>query len=155
MPVRPLLLSAVLAAAICSVPSLCLAAEKAPVEDISLSRTITTALDASAAAWTRGDLDDFMRLYEDSPEIRYINDKGMTQGYAGIRAMYAARFAKGEPMGELSIALIEVKQTGADYAFVTGRFTLKQASGKVATGLTTLLFHRAAGQWRIVSDHTS
>ncbi len=154
MHARSLLLSAVLAAASC-VPSFCLAAEKVPVGNASLNQTIAAALDASAAAWTRGDLDDFMRLYEDSPQIRYINPEGVTEGYAGIRQMYGARFAKGEPMGELSIALIDVKQVGPDYAFVTGRFTLKQASGKVATGLTTLLFHRAQGQWRIVSDHTS
>ncbi len=153
MHARALLLSVVLAAS--CLPTFCLAAPKAPVDDVSLTQTIASALDASAAAWTRGDLDDFMRLYEDSPQIRYINASGMTQGYADIRRMYAARFAKGEPMGELSIALIEVRQVGADYAFVTGRFTLKQASGNVATGLTTLLFHHAAGQWRIVSDHTS
>lgn len=154
MRARILLSSLLLATAACVSP-LCLAAGKAPVDDASLNQTIAAALDASAAAWTRGDLDDFMRLYEDSPQIRYINPEGMTQGYAGIRQMYGARFAKGEPMGELSIALIEVKRVGPDYAFVTGRFTLKQASGKVATGLTTLLFHRAGGQWRIVSDHTS
>lgn len=153
MHARALLLSAVLAA--CCAPSLSLAAEKTSVDVVPLKQTIAAALDASAAAWTRGDLDDFMRLYEDSPEIRYINPDGMTQGYAGIRQMYGARFAKGEPMGDLSIALIDVKQVGPDHAFVTGRFTLKQASGKVATGLTTLLFHRAGGQWRIVSDHTS
>jgi uncharacterized protein (TIGR02246 family) len=149
-----LMLAAVLATALLpSFPSL--AAQGNHVDDASLQTDIAAALDASAAAWSRGDLADFMALYEKSPEIRYVNPQGMTQGFDAIQAMYGARFGKHEPMGELSIALIEVKRVGPQYAFVTGRFTLKQASGKVATGLTTLLFHHADGQWRIVSDHTS
>ncbi len=130
-------------------------ASPAAVADPALTQAITAALGDSAAAWSRGDLDAFMSLYEHSPTIAYINASGMTHGYDGIRAMYAARFAKGEPMGELSIAVLETVRTGPDYAFVTGRYTLRQASGQVASGLTTLLFHRQGGHWRIVSDHTS
>jgi uncharacterized protein (TIGR02246 family) len=149
-----LMLAAVLATALLpSFPSL--AAQSTHVDDASLQKEIAAALDASAAAWSRGDLAAFMALYENSPEIRYINPQGMTQGYSQIQAMYGARFGKHEPMGALSIALIEVRRVGPEYAFVTGRFTLKQAGGKIATGLTTLLFHRADGQWRIISDHTS
>lgn len=154
MKLKTLVLTAALAAGI--LPSLpTLAAQGTHVDDASLQEDIASALDASAAAWSRGDLAAFMSLYEKSPDIRYINPQGLTQGYDGIQAMYGARFGKHEPMGDLAIAIIETKRVGADYAFVTGRFTLKQANGKVATGLTTLLFHRADGQWRIVSDHTS
>jgi|LNAP01.1.fsa_nt_gb uncharacterized protein (TIGR02246 family) len=154
MKLKPLALGAALAAGILlSFPTL--AAQGIQVDDASLHEEIASALDASAAAWSHGDLAAFMSLYEKSPDIRYINPQGMTQGYDGIQAMYAARFGKNEPMGELAISIIETRRVGADHAFVTGRFTLKQASGKVATGLTTLLFHRAGGQWRIVSDHTS
>lgn len=153
---RTLLLAALLAATAApfAVPS-ATAAETGTMTSRALDKAISAALDASAAAWSRSDLDAFMALYEHSPDIVYINASGMTRGYEGIRAMYASRFAKGEPMGELSIALLEVKQVGPDYAFVTGRYILKMVDGKTATGLTTLLFHAAHGQWRIVSDHTS
>ncbi len=153
---RTPLLAALLAATAApfAVPS-ATAAETGTMTSRALDKAISAALDASAAAWSRSDLDAFMALYEHSPDIVYINASGMTRGYEGIRAMYASRFAKGEPMGELSIALLEVKQVGPDYAFVTGRYILKMADGKTATGLTTLLFHAAHGQWRIVSDHTS
>lgn len=154
MKIKTLILTAALVAAMLS-PLSVAAAQESHMDDASLHRDIAAALDASAAAWSRGDLAAFMSLYEKSADIRYINPQGMTQGYDGIQAMYAARFGKDQPMGDLAISIIEVSLVGADYAFVTGRFTLKQANGELASGLTTLLFHRTDGQWRIVSDHTS
>lgn len=120
-------------------------------------QAIAKAMDDSAAAWTAGDLDGFMRLYEDAPTTRYINAHGMVTGYAAIRAAYAPRFsaATGKPMGKLRLELIDVQQLGPQHAFVIGRYHLAQPDGSEATGITTLLFHAHDGQWHIVVDHTS
>lgn len=124
-----------------------------PAEPVRAS--IEKALNASAAAWMAGDLDTFMQLYENAPTTRYINSSGVTEGYEAIKAKYAPRFKKGADMGKLSLQVIDAKELGAQYAFVVGRYTLHQADGSTATGITTLLFHKQGGRWLIANDHTS
>ncbi len=119
-----------------------------------LSATLAAVLQDSAAAWSRGDLDGFMRCYEDGPGTSYVNGAGLVQGYRAIRDMYAARFTGGAgAMGDLSTELIATRPVGADYAIAYGRFRLHRAAGD-ATGLFSLVFHRSGGGWKIVSDHT-
>lgn len=121
----------------------------------SARNAIAQALNDSAAAWTRGDITQFMALYEHSPATRYINAHGVVVGYDAIQASYAARFKPGASMGKLSIEISDVKDVGPDYAFVIGRYTLVPESGATASGITTLLFHKVDGRWLIVVDHTS
>jgi ketosteroid isomerase-like protein len=119
---------------------------------------ISHALQASAAAWSKGDLGTFMQCYEDSPNTQYVKNTGVVQGYAAIHDMYAARYGTGGPgMGRLSLELMEYRQLGAAYGLVTGRFSLARAkaAGGDATGIFTLIFHRAKSGWHIIYDHTS
>lgn len=119
---------------------------------------IAAVLDRSAAAWTRGDLDGFMACYEDGPETTYIRPDGPVRGAGAVRAMYAARFKPGgQGMGRLTTDLLDVRPLGMDYALVTGRYRLerKATEGGEAHGVFTLVFHRGAAGWRIISDHTS
>lgn len=124
-----------------------------------LQTELRQVMDASAAAWTAGKLDDFMTVYEDSPETAYISGSTHVTGYAAIRAMYAARFGSGGPgaLGALSFDVLETRPLGADHALFIGRYHLKPAeAGKPEySGLFTLVFHRAKGQWRIINDHSS
>jgi ketosteroid isomerase-like protein len=57
-------------------------------------------------------------------------------------------------MGMLFFLLQRVKRLSPDYYFVIGKWFLKRKSGDIG-GVYTLLFHKIAGQWRIVVDHTS
>lgn len=122
-------------------------------------QAINEALRDSAAAWSAGDLASFMKCYEDGPKISYIGGGGrLVTGYQAIRDMYAARFGGGSPaaMGALSIDIENVRLLSSDYAYVIGRFHLRRAAadGGDVTGLTTLVFHRRAGRWLIIADHS-
>jgi hypothetical protein len=99
----------------------------------------------------------FMALYENSPTTRYIGSQGIVTGYDDIQAMYVKRFQKGDgaSMGQLSLQLIDVKEMGPQYAFVVGRYFLKQDTGVTVSGVTTLLFHKVGTRWLIVADHSS
>ena len=118
---------------------------------------IEQALDASAAGWSKGDLSTFMKVYEDDSQTAYVKSTGVVHGYGAIRDMYAARFG-GKPggMGRLSMSLLDCRPLGRDYALVTGRFNLQHpvTAGGEATGVFTLVFHKSASGWRIISDHT-
>ena len=55
-------------------------------------------------------------------------------------------------MGELSLTILDDRPLSAEYALVTGRFALTRtaAEGGDASGIFTLLMHRAAQGWRII-----
>jgi uncharacterized protein (TIGR02246 family) len=120
---------------------------------------VEAALQQSAAAWSRGDLNAFMHCYEDAPQTAYVSAKGVVHGYGAIHDMYAARFAGAAPgsLGKLSLSVLDYRRLGPDFALVTGRFFLdRRATGAgEASGVFTLVFHRTADGWRIVSDHTA
>lgn len=120
---------------------------------------VREALNQSAVAWSAGDLDAFMRVYEDSPQTTYIAAKGPVTGYREIHDMYAARFSGAKPvdLGALTFDILDTHMMGPAYALVVGRFHLTHADGSKppASGIFTLVFHRSAAGWRIISDHTS
>ena len=119
---------------------------------------IQAALDASAAAWSAGDLDRFMTCYEDAPATTYVSSTRFVQGYQAIRAMYAERFGGGDQakMGQLSLEILDLQLLDQRHAYMVGRFHLRRqaAVGGDASGLTTLLFTQTARGWRIVADHS-
>jgi ketosteroid isomerase-like protein len=121
-------------------------------------RGIQAVLDASAAAWSAGDLDRFMTCYVDAPTTTYVSGAHFVQGYPAIRAMYAERFGGGSraAMGQLSLEILNLRLIDARHAYVVGRFHLRRAvaDGGDASGLTTLIFERIPAGWRIVADHS-
>ena len=143
--------ASLMVAAICS-PA---AAADAPSENCA---AMTGALEDSGSAWSRGDLDGFMRVYEVSAETVYVGGAEPVRGFDAIRSMYAARFGDGAgSMGRLALSALECRELGADYGLVIGKFRLDGLAGPrgASEGRFTLVFHRSAAGWRIISDHSS
>jgi uncharacterized protein (TIGR02246 family) len=119
---------------------------------------VQAVLNASAAAWSSGDLDRFMACYDKAPTITYVNATHLLHGYDAIRAMYAERFGGGTSaaMGQLTLEIVDFRMIGDANAYVVGRFHLHRdaAHGGDATGPTTLLFKRTPAGWRIIADHS-
>jgi ketosteroid isomerase-like protein len=116
------------------------------------SQAIEVLLNRSAAAWNRGDLTTFMRSYENSPQTVYISSREVIHGYANIRAHYAA--AHPGAMGVLSLSDLAIRPLGVDYAVVVARWHLAMADGKKPSGLFSLVLHRSAAGWGIITDHS-
>ena len=119
---------------------------------------VQAVLDASAAAWSAGELDRFMQCYERGTGTTYVGGGKVVRGYDAIRAMYAARFGGGDraAMGALTLEIVDFRQLGPDHAYVIGRFRLDrdQAHGGPASGPTTLVFRRTGASWHIIADHS-
>jgi uncharacterized protein (TIGR02246 family) len=113
---------------------------------------IASLLARSAAAWNRGDLSAFMRSYERSPDTVYISSHAVIHGYDAIRTHYAT--AHPGAMGTLTFSGLAVRPLGADYAVVVARWHLAMADGKKPTGLFSLVLHRSAAGWKIITDHS-
>ncbi len=117
---------------------------------------IRRVLDDQVFAWNRGDVPAFMSGYENSAATTFVGAV-VTKGHAQVLADYIRRYPTKEKMGRLEFTDLEVRPLCADYASVLGRFHLarsKEAGGD-ARGIFTLLFHKTAGGWKIIQDHTS
>lgn len=114
-------------------------------------------LERQQADWNRGDLEAFLRGYENSPTLAFVGGSGVTRGFQAVRERYRRGYGTREKMGTLSFSALEVTMLGPEHASVMGRFQLERgpAGGGQASGYFTLLVRRTAGGWRIVQDHTS
>jgi beta-aspartyl-peptidase (threonine type) len=112
-------------------------------------------LEAQVKAWNKGDLEEFMKGYWNSPELTFISGGKRTRGWQATLDSYRKRYqSEGQEMGKLSFSELQVELLGTDAAFVRGRFALERKKDK-PTGLFTLVFKRFPEGWRIVHDHTS
>lgn len=141
----------------CAVSAVAMTASvSAETPAVPLAQAVKQTLDASAAAWSSGDLKTFMGCYENSPSTRFVGASGIVVGYDAIESMYAATYKKpGASLGKLTLDVVDVKDLGTQYAFVIARYHLKPDTGAEVTGLSTLLFHKVGGRWLINSDHSS
>lgn len=115
--------------------------------------SVAAAMADSAAAWNRGDLAGFMAAYAE--DAVFVTAKGLVRGRAGIAARYAPSFRSGgNARGTLSFATLHERPIDATHRLLIARWTLMGRDG-VETGLTSLMFERQGGVWRIVSDHSS
>lgn len=143
----PVLLSALLAAAS---PAL---AAPPPQADVA---AIDKVMADSAAAWSRGDLTDFMEAYEHSPETAFVTPGGVLRGWEPMRERYRKTYGEGKALGHLTLSNAEITALGHDYAIFYGRFHLLQPGAtKEQSGVFDLVMHRTPAGWRILSDHTS
>jgi ketosteroid isomerase-like protein len=124
--------------------------------DDAVYQAIQRVLEQSADDWCAGDLDAFMRCYENSPDTVYLSSTQVVYGYSAIHSMYAERLRGTEPMQPLKMTLLNVSRLGTTHALAVGRFTL--GSGESVTsraGVWSLVLHNTDAGWRICADHTS
>ena len=107
-----------------------------------------------AAAWNKGNIDEFMKGYWNNDSLMFIGHSGITYGYQQTLDNYKKTYSNADQMGKLFFTLLKVKRLSPDYYFVIGKWLLKRKTGDIG-GIYTLLFRKIDGQWRIVCDHTS
>ncbi|MFP5235382.1 MAG: YybH family protein [Acidobacteriota bacterium] len=123
---------------------------------------IRAVLTAQEAAWNRGDIKTFMQGYENSPQTTFIGAE-VRHGYEPILRRYLEAYTSRAQMGTLTFSDVAVRPLPAscgavEYAIVTGRFHLERSekgSAKKDDGVFSLVWHKGAGGWKIVLDHTS
>lgn len=113
---------------------------------------IRAVLDKQVAAWNRGDIDEFMSGYDNSPQTTFSGKAGVTHGYAQVLESYKKRYPTRQDMDTLRFSNLEVRLFGDDTALVLGHFEL---INRKLSGNFSLVFRKTASGWKIVHDHTS
>ena len=113
-------------------------------------------LDQQTADWNRGDVEDFMKGYEDSPTTTFVGQT-VQYGYATILERYRKLYTTPAAMGKLTFSHLAIRVLDADYAVATGNFHLERTTsgGGNADGIFSLLFKRDSSGWKIILDHTT
>jgi uncharacterized protein (TIGR02246 family) len=113
-------------------------------------------LDQQTADWNRGDVEAFMKSYEDAPTTTFVGQT-VQYGYTTILERYKKLYATPEAMGKLTFSHLAIRILDANYAVATGNFHLERTAtgGGNADGIFSLLFKRDSSGWKIILDHTS
>ena len=113
-------------------------------------------LDQQTTDWNRGDVEAFMKGYEDSPTTTFVGQT-VQYGYATILERYRKLYTTPAEMGKLTFSHLAIRVLDADYAVATGNFHLERTptGGGNADGIFSLLFKRDLSGWKIILDHTT
>jgi ketosteroid isomerase-like protein len=105
-------------------------------------------------AWSKGDLEGFMKGYWNSDSLAFIGKRGLTYGWQPTLNNYRKSYPDPAAMGTLSFRLLQVKVMNPTHAYVVGKWHLARQAGDL-DGHFSLLWQKKDGNWVIVSDHTS
>ncbi|MBW4037441.1 MAG: nuclear transport factor 2 family protein [Acidobacteria bacterium] len=143
-----------LASAILLCAPLVAAAQTAPPPPETTA--IVSALNQSADAWNRGDIDAFAASYKNSPDILFMS-RTIQHGYAQMLTRYKAAYPTPAAMGKLSFTHLDVQPLDSRFATVTGNFHLQRtrAGGGDADGYFLLVLEHTPAGWKIVRDDTT
>ncbi len=140
---------------VCAFVVLCLVPQKLAFAQ-DAERAIKQVLADQVSDWNKGDIDAFMKGYQDSPETTFIG-KTIHHGWQQVMERYKHDYSSKEARGTLTFSELTVRMLGQEHAVATGRYHLTRsaAGGGDATGIFSLVWEKSASGWKIILDHTS
>ncbi|MBO0932220.1 YybH family protein [Fibrella aquatilis] len=105
--------------------------------------------------WNAGRVEQFMVGYWPSDSLTFVGKGGITYGYAPTLANYKKRYPDRAAMGTLAFTILKTEFPGPNVAYVIGKWHLTRPQVGDVGGHFTLLWRKIAGQWVIISDHSS
>jgi ketosteroid isomerase-like protein len=117
---------------------------------------IQLVLSRQQDSWNRGNLEDFMAGYWNSPDLTFFSGGHESKGWQAALDRYKKSYqSTGHEMGKLEFANLRIEMLGRDAAFVRGEFHLTMSDGKTPHGLFTLIFKKFPEGWKIIHDHSA
>ena len=115
---------------------------------------IKNMLAAQVTEWNKGNIAGYMKGYWENDSLLFIGKNGPTYGYNATLDRYKKGYPDAEHMGQLTSAILSMKQLSPEYYFVVGKWELKRTAGDLS-GSYTLLIKKINNEWVIVADHSS
>jgi ketosteroid isomerase-like protein len=116
---------------------------------------IVALLKEQDAAWTKGDLDGFMKYYDSTNELVYIGSDGPMRNSQAIKDRYEQKYKKGKSdFGKLTFSDLEVEELAPGLVRAWGKYLVEQKNQKLS-GWFSLIWKKTSAGWRIIHDHSS
>lgn len=144
-----LIASLVLILAALATPAFAQPAE-GPVEEA------TTAFAEMRADWNRGDIEGSLGAYWDSPDITWISRAGVTRGFADFATEMRTSYSDApESMGVYAAEILDGRALSENSVLLVTRWDISLDGERLYGGISTMLWRRIDGEWKIVLEHAS
>lgn len=112
---------------------------------------IRAVLAKQQAAWSEGDIYEFMEGYWKSDSLKFYGSRGLTNGWEQTLANYKKSYKTKAEMGALKFTLDDISPIQNESYWVMGKWEL-QRENDAPQGTFLIIFKKINGQWRIVAD---
>jgi len=112
---------------------------------------IKTVMKAQGIAWSKNDLEGFMKGYWKNDSLKFYGSSGITYGWKQTLANYKKSYPTKEHSGTLTFKIEDVSKIDTGSYWVMGQYFLKRTVGDT-NGVFIIIFKKINGEWKIVAD---
>ncbi len=114
-------------------------------------KEIISVMKKQEEAWSKNDLEGFMKGYWKSNSLKFFGKNGLTEGWKNTLNNYKKNYPTKEHTGNLSFKISDISKISNGAYFVMGEYLLKKKQEK-AKGVFMVIFKRINGKWKIIAD---
>lgn len=116
---------------------------RAERRDTVARNSVAALLKEQSAAWSRGDLDAFCSVYDDS--ALFISPNGLTRGRQAVLERYRKKYPDKDAMGTLTLDIVEMRPISGREISLLDDALPGRVQGMSVAARWTLTFPRVAG----------
>ena len=102
-------------------------------------------------AWSKNDLEGFMKGYIKSDSLKFYGKSGLTKGWQQTLDNYKKGYPTKQHSGILTFTINDISKIENDSYWVMGEYFLSREVGD-ANGVFMIIFKNIDGSWKIVAD---
>ncbi len=102
-------------------------------------------------AWSKHDLEGFMKGYWKSDSLKFYGSSGLTFGWDKTLANYKRGYPTPDHSGSLKFKINDITKIEKESYYVMGEYHLTRKVGN-ANGVFMIIFKKINGEWKIVAD---
>mgnify|MGYP001565016271 CR=1 FL=1 len=102
-------------------------------------------------AWSKNDLEGFMKGYLKSDSLKFYGKSGLTKGWQQTLNTYKKDYPTKDHSGTLTFEIIDISPIENHSYWVMGCYFLSRKIGD-ANGVFMVIFKKIKGEWKIVAD---
>jgi len=125
--------------------------EKETTSEASDKEAILAVMKAQEIAWSKNDLEGFMKGYWKNDSLKFYGKSGLTKGWQQTLDNYKKGYPTAEHSGTLTFKTNDISRINDNSYWVMGEYFLKRSVGD-ANGVFMIIFKRIDGAWKIVAD---
>jgi len=114
-------------------------------------KEILTLIDDQEKAWSKHDLEGFMKGYWKSDSLKFYGRNGITYGWDKTLANYKKGYPTPAHSGTLKFKVNDISRIEKESYYVMGEYHLTRTIGD-ANGVFMIIFRKINGKWKIVAD---
>jgi hypothetical protein len=114
-------------------------------------KDILAIMDAQQIAWSKHDLEGFMKGYWKSDSLKFYGSNGITYGWDKTLANYKKGYPTPDHSGTLKFKINAITKIEKESYYVMGAYHLTRKVGD-ANGVFMIIFKKIKGEWKIVAD---